>query len=163
MPQIEQVAATYASQLFWLLLTFGLAFLIIGRGMVPKVQSTMDARDDQVAGDLKAAEAARAAADADEATWRAEENEAREQARATLAAAKDGATKAAEVALAASDSDHAERLAAAEARIAEASRAAVAEIEDVATDAARDIVVRLSGAAVGDAEARGSVKAVLHG
>lgn len=163
MPQIEQVYATYASQLFWLVVTFGLAFIIIGRGMVPKVQSTMDARDTQVADDLKAAEAARAKADADEEKWRADENAAREKARATLAAAKAEATKATEVKLAASDAEHAERIAVAESRIAQASAAANAEIETVAADAAKDIVARLSGANVTETEARGAVKALLHG
>lgn len=163
MPQIEQVAATYASQLFWLVVTFGLAFLIVGRGMVPRVQSTMDARDNQVAADLKAAEAARAAADADEAKWRADENAARETARATLAAAKEAATRDSEARLAASGSEHQARIDAAEARIAAASAAAGAEIEAVAADAARDIVIHLSGASVTDEEARSAVKAVLHG
>ncbi|WP_315763548.1 ATPase [Sphingomonas sp. Y38-1Y] len=163
MPQIEQVAATYASQLFWLVVTFGLAFLIVGRGMVPRVQSTMDARDNQVAADLKAAEAARAEADAKEAKWRADENAAREQARTTLAAAKEAATRESEARLAASDAEHQAHVEAAEARIAEASGAAAAEIESVAADAARDIVTRLSGASVTDEEARGAVKAVLHG
>ncbi|MBP6111483.1 MAG: ATPase, partial [Sphingobium sp.] len=38
MPQIAQLAATYSSQIFWLLLTFGFVFFVIGLGMVPKVQ-----------------------------------------------------------------------------------------------------------------------------
>ena len=63
MPQIEQLAATYASQIFWLLVFFGVVFFVIGRGAVPKVLSTMDGRDKQIADDLAAAEAARAAAE----------------------------------------------------------------------------------------------------
>lgn len=163
MPQIEQVAATFASQLFWVLLTFGLAFFIIGRGMVPKVQSTMDARDNQVAADLKSAEAARAQADAAEEKWRGEENAARAAAREKLAAAQADAAKASEATLAASDARHQARIAEAEASIASASQAAVGEIETVAADLARDIVRRLSGADVTDSEAQSAVKAVLHG
>ncbi|TKD51310.1 F0F1 ATP synthase subunit B family protein [Sphingomonas baiyangensis] len=163
MPQIEQVTATFASQLFWVLLTFGLAFFIIGRGMVPRIQSTMDARDDQVAGDLTAAEKARAEADASEEAWRIKENAARETARRKLAAAQAEAAKASEATLAAADAQHAARVAAAEAQIAEASRAAAGEIETVAADAARDIVARLSGAPVSESEAQGAVRAVLHG
>ena len=62
MPQISQLAATYASQIFWLLLTFGFVFFVIGLGMVPKVQGTIDSRDKSVADDLAAAEAARTGA-----------------------------------------------------------------------------------------------------
>ncbi|UUL82808.1 F0F1 ATP synthase subunit B family protein [Sphingomonas qomolangmaensis] len=163
MPQIEQVAATFASQLFWVVLTFGLAYLIIGRGMVPKVQATMDDRDTQVAGDLQAAEAARVAADADEENWRSQENAAREAARQKLAAAKAQATARTEATLAASDAEHQVRVSAAEAQIAAASQAASGEIEGIAADLARDIVARVSGAPVSEDEARGAVKVVMHG
>lgn len=163
MPQIEQVAATFASQLFWVVLTFGLAYLIIGRGMVPKVQATMDDRDTQVASDLKAADAARVAADADEENWRLQENTAREAARQKLAAAKAQATTRTEATLAASDAEHQMHVSQAEAQIAAASQAASGEIEGIAADLARDIVARVSGAAVTEDEARGAVKAVMHG
>jgi F-type H+-transporting ATPase subunit b len=59
MPQIAQLAATYASQIFWLLVCFGLVFFVIGRGMLPGVVSTIDQRNKQIADDLGAAEAAR--------------------------------------------------------------------------------------------------------
>ena len=64
MPQIAQIAETYSSQIFWLLLTFGFVFFVIGLGMVPKVQGTADARDAKISGDLDAAKAAFARADA---------------------------------------------------------------------------------------------------
>jgi F-type H+-transporting ATPase subunit b len=59
MPQIAQLAETYASQVFWLLLFFGFTFFVIGRGMVPKVMATVDLRERQISDDLAAAEAAR--------------------------------------------------------------------------------------------------------
>ena len=63
MPQIAQLSETYASQVFWLLIIFGLIFFVIGRGMVPRVMATVEARDAQIAADLAAAEGARRAAD----------------------------------------------------------------------------------------------------
>lgn len=163
MPQIEQVAATYASQIFWLLLTFGLTFVIVGLGIVPKVSGTMDARDKSVADDLAAADAARSAADQAEENWRAQENTAREAARKRLAEARAAAQAESDATLAAANADIDGRVAAAEARIDQASAAAAAEIESVATDAARDIVARLSGVAVTPAEAGAAVKAALNG
>ncbi|PKP93437.1 MAG: ATPase [Alphaproteobacteria bacterium HGW-Alphaproteobacteria-16] len=163
MPQIEQIAATYASQLFWLLLTFGLTFAIVGLGIVPKVTSTMDARDKSVADDLTAAEAARRAADAAEETWRAEENAAREAARKRLAEARAQGQVEADAALAQANAGIEAKVTAAEAQIAQATAAAASEIESVAVDAARDIVARLSGVQVTTAEAGQAVKAVLHG
>lgn len=161
MPQIAQLAATYSSQIFWVLLTFGFVFFVIGLGMVPKVQSTVDARDRKIADDLDAARANSAAADALEADWRAKENEARATAQARLAAAKAEAAKDREAALARADAAIGETLAAAEAQI-EAGRAkALGEIEAVAADAAADIVRRLAGADVPQDAALNAVKAVI--
>ena len=94
MPQIAQIIATYASQIVWLLITFGLLYFVVGRGMVPKIQATVDAREGRIAGDLAAAEAARAEADRVEAAWRAEMDAARVAAMAETNAAKARATHA---------------------------------------------------------------------
>ena len=36
MPQIAQISEIWSSQLFWLLITFGFVFFVIGKGMLPK-------------------------------------------------------------------------------------------------------------------------------
>ena len=59
MPQIVQLSDIFFSQLFWLLLVFGIIYFVIGRGMVPKIQSVVQAREDKIAGDLAAAQRAR--------------------------------------------------------------------------------------------------------
>ena len=163
MPQISQLMATWASQLFWLLLTFGIVYFFIGRGMAPKVQATIDQRDQAVADDLKAAEAARAAADEAEETWRAHENAAREAAQKKLAEARGKAAAATEKQLAKAGGELDARVAEAEARIAVASQAAQGEIEAVAAEAAQDIVAKVSGAKVSAAEAKTAVKAAING
>ena len=55
MPQLNQLADVAFSQFFWLLLTLGLIYFGIGRAMLPKIQSTVDARDKRIAEDLAAA------------------------------------------------------------------------------------------------------------
>jgi F-type H+-transporting ATPase subunit b len=161
MPQISQLAATYASQIFWLLLTFGIVFVVIGLGMVPKIQGTVDQRDQMVTGDLAAAEAARRAADEAEEQWRTRENAIRADAQKVIAEARAEAAKRTEATLAEANQRVNARLSAEEARIAGASQAAMTEIEAVAAEAAQTIVARISGANVSEDEARGAVKAVL--
>lgn len=163
MPQISQLAATYASQIFWLLLTFGLVFFVVGRGMLPRVQATVDARDRSIAGDLAAARAARDEADAAEEAWRMRDAGNREAAqaavaegRATIAQTLRARQKKAGDLLAAD-------VTAREGEIAAASTRASAEIEGVAAQAAQDIVVRLSGITVPADDARTAVRAALHG
>lgn len=163
MPQISQLAATWASQLFWLLLTFGVVYFVIGRGMAPKVQAAVDKRDQAVADDLKASEAARVAADEAEETWRGHENAAREAAQKKLAEARVKAAAETGKKLAKAGGELDAKVAEAEARIAAASAAAQGEIEAVAAEAAQDIVARISGAKVTAAEARNAVKAALNG
>ncbi len=164
MPQIEQIATTLTSQVFWLLLFFGLTFVLVGLGMVPKILGTVEMRDAQIAGDLAAAQAARNAADGEEAAWRTRENANRVAAQAVIgeAKAKGAAANAAKLAEAQGRLDT--RLAEAETAIDAARTSAMAEIESVAADAARDIVARVAGAQVDAAAAQAAVKEVMaHG
>ncbi len=164
MPQIVQIADTISSQVFWLLVFFGLTFLVVGLGMVPKIMGTVDLRDQQIAGDLAAAQAARDAADSEEEAWRKRENENRAAAQGLIAEAKAKAAKAAEAKLAKAQTKLDKRLAEAEAAIEAARSSAMAEIEGVAADAARDIVARVAGAQVEPAAAEAAVKEVMaHG
>ncbi|PZU59335.1 MAG: ATPase [Sphingobium sp.] len=164
MPQISQIAATYASQIFWLLLTFGFVFFVIGRGIVPKVQATVDQRDGRIADDLEQAKAAFARADEIEADYRTQLQDSRSAAQQQAAEAKAKAAKATEKQLATADGKIAGKIAEAEERIAAASKAAMGEIETVAADLAQDIVSRVAGTTVAPDAARDAVKAVLaHG
>lgn len=163
MPQIAQLSATYASQIFWALIFFGFVFFVIGRGFVPKVQATVANRDKQIADDLAAAEAARRAAEAEDANWAATSANQRAQAQALIAKAKNDAANAAEARLAEAAKAVDARLAEADARLAVARAEALAEIETVASDAASDIVARLAGLSVDGDAARAAVKEVLHG
>jgi F-type H+-transporting ATPase subunit b len=164
MPQIAQLGETYASQIFWLIIFFGLAFFIVGRGMVPKVMDTVASRDKQIADDFAAAEQARRDADVQEEAWRSRENARRSEAQAMIAEARAKAAKAAETRLGETQRGLDQRLAEAEARIAQSLAAAGAEIENVATAAARDVVARVAGITVDDYAARAAVKEKLaHG
>ena len=162
MPQISQLAATYASQIFWLLVTFGLVFFVVGRGMLPRVQKTIDDRDGRIAGDIAAAKAARDAADRAEAEWQARDHANRERAQAVVAEARTKAARASEATLGAANDEQSARVADREAGIRDAAARAVAEIESVAAEAAQAIVARVSGAQVTTDEARTAVKQVMH-
>jgi F-type H+-transporting ATPase subunit b len=164
MPQIVQIADTLTSQIFWLLVFFGLTFAFVGLGMVPKIMGTVDLRDKQIADDLAAAQAARDGADSEEEAWRSRENDNRAAAQALIGAAKAKAAKASETKLAKAQTKLDKQLAEAEAGIEAARTSAMAEIEAVAADAARDIVARIAGAEIKPAAAEAAVKEVMaHG
>ena len=164
MPQIAQLGEFYSSQIFWLLIFFGITFFVVGRGMVPKVMDTVASRDKQIADDLKAAETARAQADAEEAAWRTRENANRAQAQGLIAEARAKAAAATAQRLAVAQAGIDATIAGAETRIADARRAAADDIEAVAADATRDIVSRVAGLTLDDAAVRGAVKEnLVHG
>lgn len=163
MPQIAQLAETLSSQIFWVLVFFGFVFFVIGKGMVPKVMATVDARDRQIADDLAAADAARKAADAEEEAWRVQANRQRAEAQDLIAKAKAEAAKATEARLATAGATVDSRLAEADARIAQARQNALGEFEAVASEAAGDIVSRLAGISIDQDAARAAVKEAMHG
>lgn len=161
MPQLDQIASTYGSQIFWLLVTFGLIFFTVGLGMVPKIGATVEARDKRISDDLAAAQAAREQATSTEEAYRARTEENRAEALKVTQAAKDKSARETEKKLAKADAALAEQTAVAEAELRSAKDAALAEVEAVAVDAAQDMVAKLSGAKVTKAKAQKAVKAAL--
>jgi F-type H+-transporting ATPase subunit b len=164
MPQFDQIASTYAGQVFWLLIVFGLIYMVVGRSMLPKIEATVDMRARKVADDLAAAEAARVAADATEEAWRTKMAAAKAEAQAETAAAKAKAALAAEARVKAADVVAAGKIAEAEASIRTSTYAALSSIEGAAAEAAQDMVAKLSGAKVTAAAAATAVReAMAHG
>lgn len=164
MPQIAQLADTYASQIFWLLIIFGLVFFVVGRGMVPKVLDTVGMRDKQIADDLAAAQAARDQADAQEEAWRLRENENRAAAQALVSEAKAASAAATEKRVAVVQASLDQQMQAAEMSIAASASAAAVEIENVAAEAAQDIVARFAGIEISQPAATDAVRrAMAHG
>ena len=161
MPQIDQVAETFSSQFFWLLVFFGITYFLVGRSMVPKVMGTVQLRDKQIADDLAAAKAARDAADAQEEEWREKANANRAEAQAVIAEAKGKAQANTEAKMAEAQARLDTELAAAEKEIDAARSAAMDEIEQVASDATQSIVSRLAGQDIDEKLARDTVKKVL--
>jgi len=96
MPQINQLALVAYSQFFWLLLVLALIYFGIGHAMLPKIQSTVDARDKRITDDLAAAQAARTAADETEAAYRARMDASRAEAMQVAQAARRASAKATE-------------------------------------------------------------------
>jgi len=163
MPQLNQLSDVALSQFLWLAIGLGFIFFVIARGMVPKIQATVDAREKKIAGDLEAAQAARVAADETEATWRASMDSARADAArvAQEAKQKSALETEAKVRKAAEKIDL--KVESAEEKIREAVAAARVEIEAVAAEATQAMVDRLTGIKVDKADAAVAVKAELHG
>ncbi len=163
MPQIAQIGDTYFSQLFWLLIFFGAMVAVVGYGMMPKIQSTVDLRDDKIEKDLALAQSAREEAEAKEASWRAKMDEARAEAARLTQDAKAKSAAATEDRVAKAADMLSRKIEAAEAQVRASADAARVEIEKVAADSAQQMVERLTGLKVDAKLAAQAVKAELNG
>ena len=163
MPQLNQLNDVLFSQLFWLAIGLGFIFFVVARGMVPKIQATVDAREARIASDLAAAEQARADAEAKEQAWRDKMDLARADAFKITQEAKDASARDTEAKAKKAADKIAKKVETAEAKIRAALVAARAEIEKVAAEAAQDMVGRLTGLTVDQKAATAAVKAELNG
>ena len=163
MPQINQLPDIFFSQLFWLLLVFGIIYFWIGKGMVPKIQSVVEDRDRKIADDLAAAQSAREQAEAAEEAYRERIEASRSEALKVAGEAKTQAALDTEKRLKVVDEQIGARVAEAEGRIRAAADAARRELEPVAAEAASQLVTKLTGQAISAQDAQPAVKAVLHG
>ena len=162
MPQIEQLPYIFFSQLFWLALVFGFIFFVIGRGMLPKIQGTVELRDAKIAEDLERAQSARAEAEETEAAWRARMDTARAEAARLAQEAKQESARETEARVKAAADKINLKVETSEAKIRDAVSSARAEIEAVAADATREMVARLTGIDVARQEAAAAVKAEFN-
>jgi len=162
MPQLSQLSEVALSQFFWLAIALGFIFFVVGRGMVPKIQATVHAREEQISADLEAAQAARAAAEETEAAWRARMDTARAEAAKLSNEAKQASARDTEAKAKKAADKLAVKVEASEKKIRAALDSARKEIETVAAGATEELVARLTGIKVAKKDAADAVKAELN-
>ena len=155
LPQLDPTS--FPSQVFWLVIAFGLLYWLLAKRALPRVADILETRQDRIAADLDRAQNLRR--EAEEAMTRHEQlvADAQARARAELDAANeriraDAARREGEL-----ERSLQRQLAEAEERIAAAREEALKALEDVARDAAKDAVGRLVGVDVSTEEAARAV------
>lgn len=159
MPQFD--SSTFASQLFWLVVILGVFFLALRNVALPRIGGALEERRRKIDDDLDKAAAHREDAEkalaAYEKALAGAAGEALEIQRRNAAELSDAAAeRSAELATRLGEDSRA-----AEERIAAAMKPALANIQDVAVEAARDAVTRLAGIKVSQADAEAAVAAAL--
>ncbi len=157
-PPFDQ--STYASQLLWLVITFGLFYVLMQKVIVPRVGGILENRHDRIAQDLD--EAARLKSEADSAieTYERELAAARAKAGQIAAEARDTAKAKADAERAAVEAELAGKVAAAEARIADIKAKAFAEVDTIAVDTVGAVVEQLIGTKATAADIKAAVSGV---
>jgi F-type H+-transporting ATPase subunit b len=136
---------TFASQLVWLVLVFGVLYLLMSRVALPRVGAIMDARRQSVEGDLAEAKRLKDSSDAAIAAYEKALADARGRAQALANETREKYAADAEAARKQLDATLNNRLAQAEQAIATRRTAAMANVQDIAVETAAAIVERLIG------------------
>ncbi|TCL75847.1 F0F1 ATP synthase subunit B [Rhizobium sp. BK251] len=150
-------ASTFSSQLLWLVITFGVFYLLMQKVIAPRIGAIIDGRHDRIAQDLDEASQLKAEADAAVATYESELAGARAKANTIGAAARESAKAKAEAERAKIEASLAEKLKAAEAHIAEVKAKAFADVGSIAAETASAVVEQLIGAKTTDTEVAAAV------
>jgi F-type H+-transporting ATPase subunit b len=135
----------FAPQLIWLVLIFGVLYILMSRIALPRVGGIIETRDAKIAADLDASRdmqsKAQAAAQANDEHLRRR----REEAQAIGREAQQKIANEAAAQRTRAEADAAEKIRAAEERIGAAKTAALANVEQIALDAAASIIEKLTG------------------
>jgi F-type H+-transporting ATPase subunit b len=151
---------TFSSQLFWLTLTFAFLFVVLWKFAGPRIQNVIADRRSRIAGDIAAAEAHRRESEQALAGYQAALAAARGRAHALAEENRKRIAGEIESAKAAADADAHAATAKAEERIGAMRAEAKGHMIKAAQDAAVQIVARLTGDTVSDADAAAAVSAV---
>lgn len=131
--------------LFWLVISFGILFLMLWKVILPRLASTLEERKDRIAADLD--QAARMKAEAEAAEQAYETAIADSRAKAHAIAGETRAKMDAEVGteVEAAEAEFAKRQEKAEVDIRAATEKALGNVESIAGEATVEIITRLTG------------------
>ncbi|WP_404326280.1 F0F1 ATP synthase subunit B family protein [Aerophototrophica crusticola] len=161
LPQLNP--ASYASQVFWLAITFGLLFWLMSKVALPRVAEVLEARQEKITNDLEKATALKTEAEGVMQAYDKALADARASAQKLMAetvSATDAETARRNAELGA---DLAQRTRAAEERILAAKQTALDNVRGVAAEAAQAAVERLVGVAPSADDAGAAVDSVMRG
>jgi F-type H+-transporting ATPase subunit b len=152
---------TFASQLIWLVITFVALYLLMSRIALPRVGAILEARRQQIDGDLAQAEKLKAESDQAIAVYEKALADARGRAQTLANESREKMLAEAETARKALDATLNAKIAAAEKVIAERRVAAMRNVQGIAAEAATAIVERLVGIVPAKADVQSAVADVL--
>ncbi len=152
---------TFASQLLWLAIFFGLLYWLVSKIFAPRLTDVIEGRASRIARDLDDAAAAKAKAEDAGAAYEKALAEAKAKAQGIAQAKRDEVNAGVEVRRKALESDLAAKLFAAEAQIEATKAKAMENVQAIAAESASAIVERLGGSAPATGDLDAALKAAL--
>ena len=141
MPQLDPTY--FATQLFWLTVTFVLLYVALAKYILPRIHYILESRKDRIDHDLGLAAQMKDEAEHTKTGYEKVLSEARVKAQAVIATSGQEADKAAAASLLELDKAVAEKIAKSEAEIAAARKEVLSNLAPVAQELATNIVEKL--------------------
>lgn len=157
MPQLE--ISTFVPQLIWLGITFFFLYFVLSKVILPRIGGIIEERQDRIADDLDRADQFRNEAETALAAYEQALSEARNRAMGIAQDTREQVKAETDALRKDADAQIAKRLREAEDQIAATKTQAMAHVQEVATDAAKDIVAKLIDVSVDDHTASAAVAA----
>lgn len=155
LPQLD--ITTWPNQLFWLVVTFGIGYVIMSRMITPRIGNVLEQRGRTIQDNLTRAKEAEADAQAMKREFEASLDDARAKASDASQKAMAEAKANAEAAEAELSAKLAKKTKAAETKLSKVRDEALANINDVASEVTQDAILAVTGMKVTKAEATKSV------
>lgn len=152
-------SSTFASQLFWLAITFGIFYWLMGKVLAPRISDILETRQSRIADDIDKAHEFKEQADNAIAAYEQELATAKANANEIATKARDKAKAEAEAERASVEAELAEKLATSEAQIAKTRASAMAEVGTIAEETTAAILDQLIGAKATKADLAKAIKA----
>jgi F-type H+-transporting ATPase subunit b len=149
---------TFAPQLVWLALTFGLLYVLLQRIALPRIGSMLEERSDRIRRDLEQAEQLKVDTERALGSYERALGEARARAGALAKGMREALDAEIEAQRKKVDEEFGRQLAAAEHSIGEAKVKALVGVGDIAAELASAIVARLIGKQVSKDEVQRALK-----
>jgi len=156
LPQLD--FTTWPTQIFWLVVSFLLAYLLMWRLVVPRIGSVLEERHNRIEDDLRRAR--QASDDAEQARVAFEDllANARNDASETTRKATESIMKKMDRKMETANANLAKKTESAETDIANARNEALKDVSDIAATSAIDVVSQLTGMKVSKTDAKKQVK-----
>ena len=161
MPQLN--FDTFASQIFWLVLTFTVLYFMLSRILLPKIHLVLENRQSKIAHDIDRAEKLQLEAEEARQSYEKALKASREKAQALIGESaalmeKSSAARHAEL-----DAKLEKQLASAEANISVAKEQALARLAPVAKELTQEIVEKLTGQKLQASDVGNEVDRLIRG
>jgi len=143
MPQLD--FSTFGNQIFWLVVTLVVIYLILSRVALPRIAGVLAERSGTISNDLAAAEELEAKAVAAEEAYNQALSDARAEAAKIVASTKADMKAELDAAIAKADAEISQKTAESEKVISEIRATALESVEEVAKNTAMALVSALGG------------------